>query len=422
MNIWIVSAYDPVPCIDTDIRVLRYGSIALSLVANGHQVFFWTSTFAHWRKRARFSENRTQVAGPGLTAEFLHAPGYSGNVSLARIRHNRRLAAAFARRALQAVTLPDIILAEIPCLELAEAAAEFARARGIPFICDVQDIWPDVYLTWLPRRWHGLGRWLLQTEYARLRRILAPAQSVTAVSQAYLDWCRPWMNRDLSVNDGVYPLGYAPPTADVLEAARKRRAAFLEKHGLGGGQLLVTFLGQLATSYDVETIVAAACLLERKSLPPYRLVLAGNGSKESALRARARELPSVVLTGWLEHGDTLCLLESSHVALAAYAPNAAQSLPYKPFEYMAFGLPIINSLPGELTDIVTRHHLGLNYEAGSATSLADAIAQLLADADQRTACARRSRALYSDTYSAETIYRRMADFIGGFASIHPPSA
>ena len=420
MNIWIFSAYDPLPVIDEDIRLLRYGSIAQALVADGHKVIFWTSTFAHWRKQSRYTTNTTREIGPNFTVEFLHAPGYSRNVSLARIRHNFQLARAFIRRAKQRTDRPDLIFAEIPCLELAEAAAKFAKVHEIPFVCDIQDIWPDVYLTWLPHYLHPLGRWLLQTEYARLRRILAVASGITAVSQTYLDWCQPWMNRALGDNDAVFPLGYALSSVAIRLKAAGRRQSFLQQHGLCSGQLLVAFLGQFATSYDVETIVAAAHILEKNAtLPPYRIVLAGNGDKEPALRQRAAGLRTVTFTGWLEHTDTICLLESSHVALAAYARNAAQSLPYKPFEYMAFGLPIINSLPGELAKIITRQKLGLNYDAESPASLAYAITSLLTHADQRAACAQRARLLYAEAYNADAIYHRMARFI--FQRAIPPS-
>lgn len=415
MNIWIASACDPLPRIDDDIRLLRYGSIAQALVADGHTVIFWTSTFAHWRKQSRYTKDTTCEVGPNFTAEFLYAPGYSSNVSLARIRHNFQLARAFTRRAKQTADRPDVILAEIPCLELAEAAAQFASRHGIPFVCDVQDIWPDVYLTWLPRSLHTLGRWILSSEYARLRRILAATHGVTAVSEAYLRWAQPWLNRQLGENDQVFPLGYALPSEAIQLKAANRRRGFLDQHRLSPDQLLVTFLGQFATSYDVETIVEAARLLEKNpALPDYQLVLAGSGDKEPAIRRRAAGLRTVTFTGWLEHSDTICLLESSHLALAAYARNAAQSLPYKPFEYMAFGLPIINSLPGELSEIIARQGLGLNYEAESPESLASAIGQLLNDYGQRAACAKRARQLYDRSYSAEAIYAKMSLFLGTF--------
>jgi glycosyltransferase involved in cell wall biosynthesis len=412
MNIWIVSAYDPLPIIDADIRLLRYGSIARALEADGHQVVFWTSTFAHWRKKSRFTQDTTYEVSPNFIAKFLHANSYSSNVSLARIRHNVQLARAFNRQASQAPDRPDIVLAEIPCLELAEAAANFASRHCIPFICDIQDIWPDVYLTCLPRSLHTLGRWVLASEYARLRRVLSCALGVTAVSEAYLRWSQTWLNRQLGENDQIFPLGYAlPPEAIRLKAGRRRRS-FLDQHRLGFDKLLVTFLGQFATSYDVETIVEAARILEKNAaLPPYQVVLAGTGDKEPALRRRAVGLSTVTFTGWLEHTDTICLLESSDLALAAYARNAAQSLPFKPFEYMAFGLPIINSLPGELAEIITRQGLGLNYEAESAASLATAISRLLLDAELRASCAQQAQLLYAKSYSSDAIYGQMSHYL-----------
>jgi glycosyltransferase involved in cell wall biosynthesis len=411
LNIWIVSAYDPVPGFDTDIRVIRYGSLTESLLAAGHQVIFWTSTFAHWRKRARFTENTQRRVGPNLTAEFLHAPAYSRNVSLARIRHNRRLARAFTKRSAQ-LPVPDLVVAEIPCLELAEAAAQFARPRGVPFVCDIQDIWPDVYLTAIPRWLHAPARLLLQGEYRRLRRILAAATSVTAVSRSYLEWTRPWLHRPLGATDAAFPLGYARPPAEILAAARERMPAFRQRLQLGDDEIRVVFLGQFATSYDVDTVVEAALLLEQDpALPRFRVLLAGNGAKEERLRRKAAGSRAVVFTGWLEHAETICLLQSAHLALAAYAPNAAQSLPYKPFEYMAFGLPIINSLPGELAELVATQGLGLNYDAGVPSSLAASIRSLLVDPEKRAACARHAARLYESTYSSSAIYGQMARFV-----------
>jgi hypothetical protein len=78
---------------------------------------------------------------------------------------------------------------------------------------------------------------------------------------------------------------------------------------------------------------------------------------------------------------------------------------------MAFGLPIINSLPGELAKIVSTHRLGLNYTAGSAESLAAAVKKFLVDAEERKACANRARLLYNESYNADTIYAGMAQYL-----------
>ncbi len=54
-------------------------------------------------------------------------------------------------------TLPDVIhVCNVP-IELCHAAVTYGRAKGIPVVIDVRDLWPDVYLEVIPQRF-GLLR------------------------------------------------------------------------------------------------------------------------------------------------------------------------------------------------------------------------------------------------------------------------
>lgn len=121
----------------------------------------------------------------------------------------------------------------------------------------------------------------------------------------------------------------------------------------------------------------------------------------------AAGLETVTLTGWLDYRDTLTLLQSAHIGLAAYARRAPQSLPYKPFEYMAFGLPIIGSLGGELRELIEAQGLGAWYQAGDATSLAGAVLALASSPEQRAFASRRCKELFASRYDALLITRQL---------------
>lgn len=54
MNIWIVEAVKPLPVLGSTYRDLQCGMLAKALVANGHEVVWWSSTFDHMRKMHRF--------------------------------------------------------------------------------------------------------------------------------------------------------------------------------------------------------------------------------------------------------------------------------------------------------------------------------------------------------------------------------
>ena len=409
MNVWIISGFDPVPGIDNDTRLRRYGNLAQTFEQLGHSVVFWTSDFAHWKKAPRYSTDATKQLTSTLRAEFLYAPPYRRNASLGRVRHNRRLAASFSRHAEHSNIKPDVIVAEIPCLELAEAAAHYALRYQIPFICDIQDIWPEVYLTVLPRLLWPIGRVVLTSEYRRLRRILRATKFVTAVSKQYLNWAAGHIQRPIGAYDRVFPLGYCLPTDADRSAAISQTDEFLGRYDLSRKHLLVTFLGQFGSSYDVATIVAAASRF--RNMPHIRFVLAGAGDKSSKIVSAAAGQSNVILTGWLGHIDTISLLGLSRIGLAAYTARAAQSLPYKPFEYMAYGLPIVSSLSGELREIIEQNRIGCFYQAASPDSLADAIWSLAKDENECVSAGNRSRALFDNEFDANKIYLAMAGHI-----------
>lgn len=404
MNVWICIAYDPLPGIDHTTRLLRYGTLAEQLCLQGHAVVLWTSTFDHYRKTQRFAGDRSIRIDQNLTIELIHCNGYSRNISLARVRHNRLLARRFLVRAAKAPK-PDVIFAGIPCLEFSSAAAMFATSRAIPFNVDVQDIWPEVYVSAFPRPLRWFGRLLLRNEFQRTREMFWKADGLTAVSSQYMEWAQRICHSP-GRNDQVFPLGYRLPIESVLDAAKANATALMAQWRLPADRTLVTFLGQFGASYDIEAVVDAARILERDGVAVH-FALAGAGDKFSQAQKRARGLRSVTLPGWLEYVNTISLLQMSNIGLATYSRRAPQSLPYKPFEYMAFGLPIVSSLPGELNHLIEHYCLGENYRAGDACSLAEAIRHLISNPNRRINAGRAARELFNREYEATAITRRM---------------
>lgn len=412
MNVWVVTTHDPIPGIDTSIRTLRYGLLSESLLKKGHSVVMWTSDFAHWNKQNRQIETGTIDIRPGFTAEFLKAKPYYKNRSINRIAHNRRIAKSFRLRTKCYTQLPDIIIAEIPCLELAEAAAQFAKANKIPFVVDIQDVWPDVYLFTLPKWLATIGRLFLVREYARLKNIVRNSTGVTAVSHTYLKWATQKAGRSIEFNDRTFELGYSMPNNATNYEAISFQDSFLKNYHITKDMFVISFLGQFGHSYDLNTVIAAASILKQDcSLPQHRFVLAGNGDSEPQIKKLASNVKSVLFTGWLNHAGSVALMNSSDLALAAYSSRALQSLPYKPFEYMAYGLPILNSLKGELAELINREFIGTNYQSGDPRSLARAIRRFMLDPEYTLACSRRSSELFKLRFESDIIYTSMVSYL-----------
>jgi glycosyltransferase involved in cell wall biosynthesis len=418
MRIWLVVSYEPLPGVDGDVRLLRYGMLGSRLAAQGHDVSFWTSTFDHVRKRHRSDSSVTVDLLSGLTGQLVHAPGYSHNRSIARWRHNRVLGKAFLARATQEAE-PDLIVACLHAVELSERVIEYAQARDIPVVVDVVDRWPDFYLTALPPRLRSWAKWALTTEYARSRRVLCAARCITAVSESYLQWGLELARRPRRDDDRAFVLSYPRSVRPDGSATQNLRKKLLQSWGVRESSLVVAFLGMFAGSYDVETVVDAARLLDERGRDDVQIVLAGAGDKDASLRRRARGLAGVIFPGWLDREASGCLLDRASVGLAAYTRGTFQSLSYKPFEYMAHGLAILSSLPGELQILMKEGQIGETYASGDAAALARLIEWCADHRAETEAMGARALDLFDRKFSADIVYREFGAHVLRAAKINP---
>ena len=86
------------------------------------------------------------------------------------------------------------------------------------------------------------------------------------------------------------------------------------------------------------------------------------------------------------------------VGLVTYSKDAIMSLPNKPFEYMAEGLPLLSSLRGELRDLIEKHRIGRFYEAGNPSSLADGVRWFYNHPEEARQMGKRSFELFSKKF------------------------
>jgi glycosyltransferase involved in cell wall biosynthesis len=381
-------------------RPYRASLLANALADRGHCVTWWTSDFDHTKKQSRFGGDHVLRPRTGLTIHFLEGPGYSRNISLARLRHNavvaRRLAGMWK---LQPPDL-DLLFVSIPLHEMATVALAFAKSAGIPVVLDIRDPWPDVYLSILHPRIRPLGRVLLAREYGRAARNLSDATAIVAVSETYLRWGLTLAQRGARI-DKVFPIGYPDRSLNQREVSTPSESQ---------PDRVIAFAGTFGKGYDLETVIQAAKDLAA-SRSDVRWVLAGDGDNRGALSRLANGHPQVELVGWLNQGDLATLLARSALGLVAYSRNATQSLPNKVFEYLCAGLPVVSSLKGECAALIEHYNVGLNYRAGDPDSLREAISWLLNNPAALAEMSHNARQLFEDRYSASRIYSDLAAYL-----------
>ncbi|GAH39902.1 unnamed protein product, partial [marine sediment metagenome] len=112
------------------------------------------------------------------TIRVLRGCRYQKNVSIARYIDHQIVAFKFRMQS-KKYSKPDVIVASIPDYLLAYEAARYARKNSIPFLVDIRDLWPDIFLDrFRSMGLYGLGRMALALDFARLTFLLKNADAL----------------------------------------------------------------------------------------------------------------------------------------------------------------------------------------------------------------------------------------------------
>lgn len=398
MRIWLVTIGEPLS-INGEARRLRTGIFAGHLRAKGHEVTWVTSRFDHYSKQ--YFTSHDALEHDGIRYEFLDGRPYSKNISLARFHNHRQIARDFERRSGRWPE-PDVVVCSFPPIELCDSVTAYTASRGIPCIIDIRDLWPDELMRRIPAPLSPLGVALTTPLRRAVRRIMKSAAAIVGVSQAYLDWGLAHSGRTGGANDLVIPLGYADS-----EAARRQREARASGN-MAHANANFFFAGAFNNSVDLDAVISAFSQMPSAAIAA---TLAGAGDKFSAWVEAARDDGRIQFPGWIDPLQLAALAAGADAGLVCYKPESLVAMPNKIFEYMSFGLPIINSIPGEAAEMVEGKGIGLNYDAGDVAGLAACIATLSEDRDMRRQMSRRSAALFETCYTSDKIYGAYAKLV-----------
>jgi glycosyltransferase involved in cell wall biosynthesis len=380
--------------------------LAQAFCQAGHEVVWWSSTFNHQLRKQRFNSSVTIIPYENLKIRLLHGPGYKKSVSYGRLRHNKIVANRFFSELSGAseTAKPDVVYCCLPTLELCEQVMYFSLRNCIPYVIDIRDQWPSVYLTIVPPLFHGPAKILLSREFSRARRILANAEAILAVSAANLMWGLELANRQASGFDRCFPLGYLgehnsneSPGACGLGAEHIRRIAD-EK------AVVITFIGSFSEAYDLKNVCRAARQLNSTNEANVMFIMVGSGEQEKKLRSNFSNIPNLVFTGWLDQKSISWILNHTSVGICPYNSKRPITLPNKPFEYMAAGLPILSSLEGEFRTLLENKSIGLHYKLGEDSDLTEKILWILSHPRELEKMGENAKKVFKTDYDAKRIY------------------
>jgi glycosyltransferase involved in cell wall biosynthesis len=143
----------------------------------------------------------------------------------------------------------------------------------------------------------------------------------------------------------------------------------------------ILFLGRLSRHKGVDDLLQAFAAVHGEH-PSSRLDLCGDGDAEEVTsRAQALGIAHAVrLHGWVTGNRKRELLRDAGVYVL---PSYIEAMPMSVLEAMAAGLPVVATPVGGVPELVRSGLDGYIVPTGDPASLADALARLLGDGEQR---------------------------------------
>lgn len=301
---------------------------------------------------------------------------------------------------------PDVVFATSTPLTVGIPGWLAATLRGVPFVFEVRDLWPEAAIQMGALR---PGSLLARLGTALERFLYRRAKAIVALSPGMVD--------------GVVAAGIAPekvhmvPNAsdlDLFEPGPKD-PELVDRFGLRG-KFVVGYAGAVAPANALEdSVPQAAAILADRGRDDIVFLIAGDGKSLPAL-AQAKEtggLDNLVLAGTLPKREVPRLLRTADVLMTLFKdlPILATNSPNKFFDGLATGRPMIVNSPGWTRELVERERAGVFVSPGDGAALADAIEQIADDPEAAFAMGAAGRSLAEREFSRDELARRVTGLL-----------
>ena len=348
--------------------------------------------------------------GQQLTHEFAWVPPGVELVE-ARIPYENRMgparrALAFAQYAGWAawagrrIARPDVVWGISTPLTAAWAAAQCARYWRVPWVFEVQDLWPSfpVAMGAVPT---ALARRQLFALEKRLYKSAAHIVPLSPDMSAYVAGRGIPSQKITTLLNGTDLDLAARATPDAV-------AALCRAEGLAGKRV-VLYAGTFGRANDMPTVVAAAEALVA-AVPDAVVLFLGHGYYAPLVAAAAARWPGRIrAVGGQPRHAVFAWFALAEVALVPFLalPVLDANSPAKLYDALAVGTPVVVTNQGWTKTLVEQHRCGWYVPAGHPAALAAQLRAVLTDPIAAAATGERGRALAAREFDRRVLAERM---------------
>lgn len=335
----------------------RFIAVAKKL-SQKYSVTLVTSKFCHILKSIRAQNPNMQ----DFKVILIDEPGYQKNVSFKRLLSHHIFCKKFEQFLASYNEPIDLVYSAYPLIKTNYILGKYKKKYEYKLVIDVQDIWPEAISGPIPLFSNTIAQKILSpiTRYANTTYSLA--DGLVAVSKTYLK------RSDVkNLDDNLKKVVYIG--ADSLHFENYEREKKAQK-------IIATYIGTMAGSYDLETVVKAAALCHEF----VQIQFIGTGPHEQNLKTLNTEHGNYIrFLGSLTYDNAMKILISSDIAINPIKATSQQTITNKLSDYFCCGLPIISCQESEEVKELLALGGGVQYCANNAADLAKQLIRLSQD-------------------------------------------
>lgn len=378
-----------------DGKTSRFIYLSDMLAATGrYEVELITSDFIHLRKEFR---SQADIPPHNFKITLCHEPGYLSHKGPRRLYSHWRWGKNVLKH-IKSQSRPDIIYCAIPSLTAAHDLARYCRKKGIKFVIDIQDLWPEAIFMLADNK---LVRLVLSPMTRYIDTAYSNADVIVAVSETY-------GRRAEKVN-----VKGAPSLAVFLGNDIDRFInAPSQPRSFDG--IIIGYIGTLSYSYDIGCVIESLKILnDSGKFPPIYFIIMGDGPLKERFQQHALEAGvNCQFTGMLSYEKMAANLKNCDIIVNPIIKGAAQSITNKVGDYAFAGRPVVNTQEcEEYRKLIDEYQCGINCTPGDAADVAQAIARLIHDKSLRERMGENGRQLGRKKFHRHESYNLIIELL-----------
>ncbi len=305
----------------------------------------------------------------------------------------------------------DVLWGTSPPIFQAWTAWLLARLKGIRWLLEVRDLWPEFAIqvgALRNRGLIGLSEWLEGFLYRHSDEIVVNSPGFVEHIQNIGAGAKGIM----IVPNGVDLVVDRSSTAEGSRESQGTGSLLRETHKLNG-KFIALYAGAHGMANDLSQLVDAAASLQQD--PRIAIVLVGDGPEKFALqeRARAERLDNLHFLPPVEKANVSALIAEADCGIAVLKaiPMFATTYPNKVFDYMASELPIVLAIDGAIRQVIEAAEAGIAVAPGDGAAIGEAIRRLADDPQAAKGMGRRGKKYVEAHFDRREMAEKMEEIL-----------